>query len=870
MAVGNGSENRPTDLDALANVDVVVVGAGFSGLYLLYRLRQLGLSARAFEAGADVGGTWYWNRYPGARCDIPTTDYAYSFDPELEGEWTWSEKYATQPEILAYLGHVADRHDLRRSIQFSTRVQAAEWDEEASRWRVRTDGGEEVSAQFFVMATGCLSIPKAVDIEGTGRFQGDVYFTSSWPHEGVDLTGKRVAVIGTGSSGIQSIPLMAAQASQLTVFQRTPNFSIPALNGPPPSDRLAALASDRVAYRDSARRSSGGVPLEVTDLTAVGASEEVRRARFEAAWDAGELFAITGVFADQLVNKESNDIVAEMIRQKIRSIVNDPEVAETLCPKDHPFGTKRPCLDTNYYATFNLPHVRLVDLRKHPIKTITESGIDTDDESMEFDVIVYATGFDAMTGPLIGIDLKGRDGIALKEKWADGPSTYLGLTTAGFPNFFMITGPGSPSVLCNMTVAIEQHVEWISACLRDLRARGFETIEPTPQAEAGWDQHVADCGNITLYPLANSWYMGSNVPGKPRVFLPYIGGFNVYDKVCGDVRDRGYIGFALTGPEASQTNDGVIFRLQPDVARVLEAMAALGLPPLESMSAEEARDFMAQAGAVRPPGPDVGEVVDGVLTGAAGDLDYRLYRPATPGPHPVVAYFHGGGWVLGNLDSDDPFCRDLCARSGAIIVSVNYRHAPEARFPAAADDAFAAVQWIAAHAVELGGIQGQLAVAGWSAGGNVAAVACQLARDAGGPEILGQLLVTPVTDSDMTRGSYDENGDGYVLTTPLMRWFWDYYADPAQRSDPKAAPIRGDLSGLPPAVMVTAEFDPLRDEGIAYAEALAAAGVPVQHLPARGHLHTTLTMVDVVLSGAPLRAEMATALQGFFPAMVSA
>jgi cation diffusion facilitator CzcD-associated flavoprotein CzcO/acetyl esterase/lipase len=864
MAVNNGSEDRPSD------VDVVVVGAGFSGLYLLYRLRQLGLSARAFEAGADVGGTWYWNRYPGARCDVPTTDYAYSFDPELDGEWTWSEKYATQPEILAYLQRVADRHDLRRSIDFSTRVEGADWDQAARRWRVRTDRGQEVNAQFFVMATGCLSIPKAVDIEGTGRFQGDVYFTSSWPHEGVDLTGKRVAVIGTGSSGIQSIPLIAAQASQLTVFQRTPNFSLPAHNGPAPADRLASIDADSSAYRESARWSRGGVPLEVTDLTAAAASEEVRRERFDAAWDAGELFAILGVFADQGVNKESNDIVAEMIRQKIRSIVHDPEVAETLCPKDHPFGTKRPCLDTNYYATFNLPHVRLIDLRKHPIKTITESGIDTEDDSMEFDVIVYATGFDAMTGPLVGIDLKGRDGITLKEKWAEGPSTYLGLTTAGFPNFFMITGPGSPSVLSNMTVSIEQHVEWISSCLRDLRERGFETIEPTALAEAGWDQHVEDCGNITLYPLANSWYMGSNVPGKPRVFLPYVGGVDVYRKACNEVVAQDYLGFTLAGPGTAQTNDGLIWRLQPDVAPVLEAMAALGLPPLESMSAEEARDFMGQANAIRPPGPEVGEVVDGVLTGAAGDLDYRLYRPATTGPHPIVAYFHGGGWVLGNLDSDDPFCRDLCARSGAIIVSVNYRHAPEARFPAAADDAFAAVQWIAAHTVDLGGIQGQLAVAGWSAGGNVAAVACQLARDAGGPPILGQLLVTPVTDSDMSRGSYQENGDGFVLTTPLMQWFWDYYADPAERSDPKASPLRGDLSGLPPALIVTSEFDPLRDEGVAYAEALAAAGVKVKHIAARGHLHTSLSMVDVILSGAPIRAEMAKAIQGFFPALVSA
>ncbi len=852
------------------DVDVVVVGAGFSGLYMLHRLRELGFSARAFDAAGDVGGTWYWNRYPGARCDIPTTDYTYSFDPELEAEWTWSEKYATQPEILAYLRHVTDRYDLRRDIRFSTRVEQAVWDAAAGLWRLRTDHGEEISCRFYVMASGCLSLPKTPDIEGTERFRGEVYFTSSWPHEGVDFTGKRVAVIGTGSSGIQSIPLIAAQAAQLTVFQRTPNFSIPAHNGPASAERLAALAADRAGYREEARRSRGGIPTELTEITAATAPPEVRRERFEAAWEAGELFGILGVFADQGFNLESNEVVAEMIREKIRSIVVDPETAEALCPKDHPFGTKRPCLDTNYFQTFNLPHVRLVDLRKHPIAAITEKGIDTVDESFGFDAIVYATGFDAMTGPLVAVDVTGRDGATLKAKWAEGPSTYLGLMTVGFPNFFMITGPGSPSVLSNMAVSIEQHVDWVTDCLADLRAGGFDTIEPTPLAEAGWDQHVADCAAITLYTRANSWYMGANVPGKPRVFLPYIGGVDAYRAACEEVVSRGYLGFSLAGPAGSQCNDGVIRRLQPDVALVLDAMAALDLPPLETMSPAEARSFMEVASAARPPGPDVGEVVDGVLEGAAGELPYRLYRPASPGPHPLVAYFHGGGWVLGSLDSDDPLCRDLCARSDAVVVSVNYRHAPEARFPAAADDAFAAVTWIDAHAVELGGIPGQLAVAGWSAGANVAAVACQLARDAGGPAIVGQLLLTPATDSDLSRPSYEENAEGFVLTTALMHWFWDHYADPGQRADPKASPLRGDVSGLPPAVVVTAEFDPLRDEGNAYAAALASAGVPVRHLRARGHTHTSLTMVDLVLSGADLRAEMSEGLRGFFSVPVHA
>jgi cation diffusion facilitator CzcD-associated flavoprotein CzcO/acetyl esterase/lipase len=864
MAERDGSSTAQSD------VDVVVVGAGFSGLYLLHSLRTLGFTVRVIDSAGDVGGTWYWNRYPGARCDIPTTDYTFSFDPELEAAWTWSEKYATQPEILSYLQFVTDRYDLRRDITFSTRVTSAAWDESAARWTVRTDGGEEISCRFYVMASGCLSLPKAPEIAGHDTFSGEVYFTSTWPHEGVDFTGKRVAVIGTGSSGIQSIPLIAAQADQLTVFQRTANFSIPAHNGPPPPERLAAIEADRAAYRDEAKQSRAGVPSEVTEISGAWASDEVRRERFEAGWEAGELIGILGVFNDILSNQISNDVVAEMVREKIRAVVEDPETADALCPQGHPFGSKRPCLDTNYFQTYNLPHVRLVDLRKSPIVSITASGIETTDESFEFDAIVYATGFDAMTGPVVAVDIEGRDGVALKEKWAHGPSTYLGLTTVGFPNFFTITGPGSPSVLSNMAVSIEQHVDWVAGCLADLRARGFESIEPTPLAEAGWNQHVDDGASITLYPTADSWYMGANVPGKPRAFLPYVAGVGTYRTVCDEVVARDYLGFTLAGPNGVQCNDGVICRLQVDVAMLIKTLAELELPPLESLSAEDARGLMQAVESVRPPGREVGEVVDGVLPGAAGDLAYRLYRPASDGPHPVVAYFHGGGWVLGSLDSDDPFCRDLCLGSDAVVVSVNYRHAPEARFPAAADDAFAAVQWIAAHAAELGGIPDQLAVAGWSAGANVAAVACQLARDAGGPEIVGQLLLAPVTDGGMATPSYEENGLDYVLTASVMQWFWDHYTDPADRRDPKASPLRGDLSNLPPAVIVTAEFDPLRDEGRAYAQALAAAGVRVQQIEGRGQIHTSLTMTDVIPSSADLRAQMGEALRGFFRAAVPA
>ena len=852
-------------------VDVVVVGAGFSGLYLLHRLRQLGLSTRVLEAADDVGGTWYWNRYPGARCDIPTTDYTFSFDPELEKDWTWSEKYATQPEILRYAQFVADRYDLRRDISLDTRVVAARWDEAAGRWRLRTDAGAEISCQHYVMASGCLSLPKTPDITGADRFKGEVYFTSRWPHEGVDFTGKRVAVIGTGSSGIQAIPIIAAQAQQLTVFQRTPNFSIPAGNGPVKAERRAPLVADRDAYRQAAKWSRAGVPSAPTQVYGRYSTPAVQRERFEAAWQTGELIPILGVFADQILFADANQIVAEMVREKIRAVVNDPQTAELLCPQDHAFGTKRPCLDTGYYATFNQPNVRLVDLRAHPIETITETGIALQGELMDFDAIVYATGFDAMTGALVAVDITGRGGLTLKQKWAHGPINYLGLMTVGFPNFFTITGPGSPSVLSNMMVSIEQHVDWVAHCLAQLRADGMTTIEPTETAEAGWLTHANDCASITLFPSADSWYMGANVPGKPRVFLPYVGGVDAYRAACDEVVASDWLGFRRSGPNGSHCTDGVIRRVQPDVAMVLQMMAAMGLPTFESMPASQARAFLSQLSAARPPGPTVGETVDGTLPGAAGPLNYRLYRPASAGPHPVVVYFHGGGWVLGSHDSDDPLCRDLCLRSDALIVSVDYRHAPEARFPAAADDGLAAVRWAAAHAQALGGRPGPIAVAGWSAGANVAAVTCQTVRDAGGPVIAGQLLLTPVTDCDMNTPSYVENAEGYVLTAALMSWFWDHYADPTDRRHPKASPLRApDLSKLPPAFVMTSQIDTLRDEGIAYAQAMAAAGVPVQWRTARGHTHTSLTMVDVVVSGEVLRAEMADALRGFFKAAVPA
>jgi len=850
----------------LQRVDVAVVGAGFAGLYCLHRLRKAGLSAVALESGGDVGGTWYWNRYPGARCDIQTVDYSYTFDPELETAWQWSEKYATQPEILRYLGFVADRYDLRRDIRFSTKVTSATWDETSGRWLLTTDNGPAVSARGYIMATGCLSQPKPPEIDGAQDFNGEIYFTGRWPHDEVKFAGKRVAVIGTGSSGIQSIPVIAEQADHLTVFQRTPNFAMPAHNGPVPSERAALLDGDRAGYREQARASMAGVPYPQQMDVSWQLSDAERRVRFEKAWATGDLvYILTQLWADQAVDPDGNALVADLLREKVRSIVRDPETAEALCPDDHPFGAKRPCLETNYYATFNRPNVTLVNLRKEPITAITATGIKTDKRTIDVDMIVFATGFDAMTGAIRAVHpITGRDGKSLSDVWAHGPETYLGLTVAGFPNFFLITGPGSPSVLSNMAVSIEQHVDFVVDRLVAMRNAGFTTIEPTVTAQAGWARHMADCSMVTLHRLANTWYTGANVPGKPRGVMPYTGGVGPYRGICNEIVNRGMLGFRLTGPGgAEQCNDGEIVRLQPDVRLVLNWLAEMNLPPIESMGAQGARDFVAQFNATRPAGRPVGEVLDGALPAGQDLLRYRLYRPATPGLHPIVVYFHGGGWVLGDEQSDDPFCRDMCRRTNMIFISVGYRHAPEHRFPTAAEDGYAAAKWIAEHALELGGRPGPILVAGWSAGGNIAAVTCQLARDRGGPEIGGQLLVNPVTDCSFDRPSYTENATGYFLTCSLMYWFWDIYCSPADRTDPRVSPLRGQLAGLPPAFVVTSEFDPLRDEGIAYAEALAAHGVPVSQLKARGHFHSSFTMVDVIITGVSGREQMAEALRIF-------
>jgi cation diffusion facilitator CzcD-associated flavoprotein CzcO len=525
------------------NYDAVIVGAGFAGLYMLYRLRELELSVRVCEAGSDIGGTWFWNRYPGARCDVESMEYSYQFSEELQQEWVWSERYASQPEILRYVHHVADRFNLRPCILFNTRVTAAHFDEVTNRWTIETDAQERLSARFCIMATGCLSSTNTPRFKGLETFYGPRYHTGNWPHKGVDFAGKRVGLIGTGSSAIQAIPHIAKEAGHLVVFQRTANYSVPAHNGPLDPETANAIKADYAGFRQRNNLKPGALSTIRNEQPALQASANERRIEYEARWAKGGL-GFLGAFGDLLLKREANDTAAEFVHNKIRAVVRDPEVAKALCPQQV-IGCKRLCLDSGYYETFNRPNVSLVNLNATPIEEFTPAGVRVDAKEFPLDCIVFATGFDAMTGALNKIDIRGRDGRALREKWAAGPRTYLGIGSAGFPNLFTISGPGSPSVLTNMLPSIEQHVNWIANCIRYLCEHELASIEATTEAEDAWVAHVNAVADATLYPTCNSWYLGANIPGKPRVFMPYIG-FPAYVEKCNEVAGKGYLGFAVT------------------------------------------------------------------------------------------------------------------------------------------------------------------------------------------------------------------------------------------------------------------------------------------------------------------------------------
>ena len=535
--------------------DVVVVGAGFAGLRALHTLRGLGLSVAVLEAGDGIGGVWHWNRYPGARCDIVSHDYSYGFSPELEQEWRWSERYATQPEILRYVEHVADRFDLRRDVHLHRRVTTATWDEQALRWAVGTEDGDEWSARFLIKAVGNLSTTKRPLVEGLEDFRGEVLHTAEWPKEPVALAGRRVGVIGTGSSGIQSIPLLAEEAEHLTVFQRTPAFSVPAKNAPVTDEQDAAVKADYAARRRAAADSPSGLGFVPNRRSALEDTPEQRRATYERAWD-GDGFGFVLAYHDLLLDRAANDTAADFIREKIEATVEDPDVRARLLPTDYPFGAKRPCVDSGYYETFNREDVTLVDVRETPIERVTETGVRTSAGDHELDVLVLATGFDAITGSLLRPTITGRGGRTLAEAWAAGPETYLGLGVHGFPNLLVITGPGSPGLLANVLLGIEQHVDWIAALLTWMEERGHATVEVDRGAQESWTAHVLDRAAQTLYPSARSYYMGDEIEGKPRVFMAYPGGIRQYRRIIEGVAERGYEGFLLDGEAGGTTGGG--------------------------------------------------------------------------------------------------------------------------------------------------------------------------------------------------------------------------------------------------------------------------------------------------------------------------
>lgn len=542
--------------NGIQEFDVIITGAGFAGMYALHRLRGEGLKVKVIEAGDDVGGTWYWNRYPGARCDVPTIEYSFSFDKALEQEWDWQEIMSGQPEILAYANHVADRYDLRKDIQFDTRVTSAEFDEQSNKWHVATDQGEQFMARYCIMATGCLSVPLFPNIPGMDEFAGVTVHTGLWPKDGVDLAGKRVAIVGTGSSGVQAIPELAEQASELLVFQRTPVYTLPANNRPLAEDFRRAVKDNYEEIRGLQRESLVGISgwgLQRGQAAGIGQAQrtqnllETTEEERVAALEKYGLSAV-GMYLDVRTNLDANEIASDMYRRKLHEIIHDPDRAESLSPRDYPIGCKRQVYDTGYYEAFNRDNVTLVDLRDDPIEAITPSGLRTGKSEYEFDVLIYATGFDAMTGALNRIDIKGKGGRSLKKKWENGPKTYLGIQSAGFPNLFTITGPGSPSVLSNMLVSIEQHVDWVTDCIRYLRTNGHTAIEAEDDAEQSWIEHVNQVAQGTMFtaPSCNSWYLGANVPGKPRIFMPYVGGVGAYRKRCDEVAANNYKGFALS------------------------------------------------------------------------------------------------------------------------------------------------------------------------------------------------------------------------------------------------------------------------------------------------------------------------------------
>ncbi|KXF48839.1 esterase [Rhodococcus sp. SC4] len=832
--------------------DVVVIGAGLGGLYAVHKLRdQLGLDVRGFDTADGVGGTWWWNRYPGCRCDFESIHYSYSFSDEIQEGWEWSERFAAQPEILAYIEWVADKLDLRRAFTFNTRVTSTTWDGERSRWIVQTDDGQTYSARYVVSCVGVLSVPKSPEFAGSDTFTGELYRTSSWPQHQVDFAGKRVAVIGTGSTGIQVIQEVAKDSAQLTVFQRSPAYASPLRNEPVEPAQRRWNAEHHAELRAGSRRSFIGVPYDQAAGPALAASAQHQREVYDRYYNEGGFPLLLSTFNDLLFSKEANDTIAEYVRERIRERVKDSATAELLIPTDHPYGSKRPPFETNYYEVFNQPNVELVDVRTVPIEEITPTGIRTGEQTREFDIIVFATGFDAITAPQVLLNVTGRDSVKLSDSWVDGPSTLLGSQVAGFPNFFMINGPQSTAVFYNGPLALEDGVDFAAGAIAHLEANEAQTIEPTPQAQQRWGELCADILDLTLIPQAETaWWRGGNVPGKPRGAYMFVGGAPLYRAFLGDAADHDYAGFALDGKPNPLPP---LFKLSPPAAVVLGLTMTDGQEPQEP-TLDDIRAQIAASIHLQAPGPQM-------RVESIGAPSVRIYIPAAAdGPLPVLIYIHGGGFVAGSIDLVDSPARLLADSLGVVVVAAGYRLAPEHPFSAAPDDIFDALSWVRDHIDEYGGDPRRIVIGGDSAGANLAAVTALRARDAG-IDLAGQILISPPIDPDASTPSRTEFAAGPVFTTAAIDALWATYLSGAEIT-PVAAPSRAEsLAGVAPALVVTVEVDPLRDEAENYARDLAAAGVPVTQRRFDGLFHGTLNMTAVIPDIQDLYALIGTFLQ---------
>jgi cation diffusion facilitator CzcD-associated flavoprotein CzcO/acetyl esterase/lipase len=854
---------------AYAHVDALIVGAGFSGLYAAHRLRNLqGLSVQCFEAGDGPGGVWYWNRYPGARCDFESIYYSYTFDEELQREWRWAERFAGQQEIVSYLEHVADRFDLRRSYRFNSRVTSVLWDDAANCWVVGADDGTTTTARFFINAAGAFGVSKKNDFPGQDDFRGTVLHTNQWPSDEVDLAGKRVAVVGTGSTGIQVIQTIAPQVSELTVFQRTANYVCPLGNRPLTDEEFQNAVDNFPSLRPDARSRMMGTPYPRAVKSALMDTPEERRKVYDQYYNGGAVRMIVSTYFDLLTNPAANVTAADYIRDRIRERVIDPEVAELLCPNDHPYGGKRAPFDMGYYETFNLPHVRLVDAKATPIVRITERGITTTAKEYECDVIVLATGFDIGAGALERMGVLGRGGGKLADHWAHGQRAYLGMATHGFPNLFHINGPQGPSIIINNLRAIEDNVEFVGDLIAYMDAHDHTTAEATGAAEDRYGKLLHEVADRTLIPTANSWFMGDNIPGKPRAPLALFTGAPMYLAMCGEVEATGYGGFSFDGDDRDVPS---LIKLDGSAVFFLAGLLNMGARSLEEYLDEgslgEARAAMETFKLMQLPVPSDVSITDTLYPIMSGERTARLYRPTVEGLLPVVVLIHGGGWIGGSLDSFDEPCASLAHRLGALVVSPDYRLAPEHRFPAATDDTVAVLRWTANHIAEYGGDPTRIAVGGESAGANLAAVAAIRLRDEGGPRLRAQILITPPTDILANTKSRRIFANAPILTTKLgQQMAAMYLGDPANATSPWASPARtNDLSGLPPTLVITMGVDPLRDEGEDYARALTAAGVPTLCRRFDGLFHATYSLSAAI----PRAAHIQNAIADFLAPLLT-